>query len=190
MDIACITPKIDNSGRIGLAERLSQHDGRIIDRPDSPLIESRLVGWRSCKGLHGEPRESVHTPEEQKKGKRAYVVHHVLATNMQHPVCKIGPSHLHPIIHPPQSCSEAVANSGEATARSCVGLEHDERFASSSCETARILVRGNKIDSRPVRDIAPEHLLRNDGRGVTISAKRRHAIVIGVAKSRRENLER
>lgn len=116
-----------------------QYDGQIIDRPESPLIESRLVSWRSCKRLHGEPRESIHTTGKEKENK-AYIVHHVLATNMQYAMCKISPSHLHPIIDPPQGGSEAVGNSWETTARRRVGLEHDERFPSSSCETSRILI--------------------------------------------------
>ena len=59
--IARVPQKIDNPGRISLAERLGQYDGGIINRPDSPFVESGLVSRRSCKWLHREPREiSTH----------------------------------------------------------------------------------------------------------------------------------
>lgn len=77
--------------------------------------------------------------------RNAYVVENILPTNMQQSIGKICIGHLESIIRGPEGRPIRVTHPREPTARSRVGLEHDERFASLLHEIARVNVRGDEI---------------------------------------------
>ena len=58
-----------------------------------------------------------------------HVVVHILPSNVNKRLAESSSRHAHSIVHQPQRRSEAIAYTGEATARRRVSLEHDERLA-------------------------------------------------------------
>ena len=102
---------------------------------------------------------------------------------MQHSIGKICIDHLESIIRGPEGRPIRVAHPCEPTARSRVGLEHDERFASLLHEIARVDVRGNEIGhTRFMFEVKrKDGLWESDGR---TSIELGTAIVVWIAKEK------
>ena len=115
--------------------------------------------------------------------RNTYVVENILPSNMQHSIGKICIGHLESIIRGPEGRPIRVTHPCEPAARSRVGLEHDERFASLLHEIARVDVRGDEIGhTRFMFEVKrKDGLWGSDG---CTSVKLGTAIVVWVAKEK------
>lgn len=77
---------------------------------------------KGCGGTGGQARYRVGTTDN------AYVVVHILATNVDKCMGHVAVHHLKTIIQCPQGTREHVANTLETTTGRGVGLEHDPRL--------------------------------------------------------------
>ena len=63
------------------------------------------------------------------QSKPTHVIVHVLTTDVQKRMREVGRGHRQAVVKGPQRRSETSTDTGEATARRRVSLEHDERLA-------------------------------------------------------------
>ena len=90
-----------------------------------------------------------------------HVIRHILTANVQQRAREVAISHLQTVVDRPQCRSKAVADTGEATARSRVRLEHHELLPKLLGNARRVEVRLHHLDARGMGEV-----VREDGLGV------------------------